>query len=72
MWRANRELLGKIRPDDSPEGFLVTDDGGRTSVSGLYAAGDIVVPGPQQMIIAAGSGARVAASIVNDLQALHG
>lgn len=33
---------------------------------GLYAAGDVAAPGPQQLIVAAGAGARVAAVIVHD------
>jgi thioredoxin reductase len=35
-------------------------------VPGLYAAGDAAAPGPQQLIVAAGAGARVAAVIVHD------
>ena len=40
---------------------------GRTSVAGLYAAGDAAAPGPQQLIVAAGQGARAAAVLVHDL-----
>ncbi|WP_217184924.1 NAD(P)/FAD-dependent oxidoreductase [Streptomyces sp. AC495_CC817] len=47
-------------------GHLVTDRSGRTDVPGLYAAGDAAAPGPQQLIVAAGAGARVAAVIVHD------
>ena len=39
---------------------------GRTSVAGLYAAGDAAAPGPQQLIVAAGQGARAAAVLVHD------
>ncbi|MFP3466411.1 NAD(P)/FAD-dependent oxidoreductase [Leifsonia sp. SIMBA_070] len=66
-WHVATDFLGGLHPHRSDDGFLVTDDGGRTSVPGLYAAGDVVAPGPQQMIIAAGNGARAAATIVDDL-----
>jgi thioredoxin reductase len=47
-------------------GLLATDGEGRTSIPGLYAAGDSTVPGPQQLIVAAGSGAKTAATLVRD------
>lgn len=47
-------------------GLLVVDVDGRTSLPGLYAVGDAVVPGPQQLVVAAGSGARTAAALVRD------
>lgn len=49
------------------EGLVVTDDQGRTAVEGLYAAGDCVPPGSEQLIVAAGNGARAAAAINRDL-----
>jgi thioredoxin reductase len=49
------------------EGYLIVDGSGRTSLAGVYAAGDAALPGPQQLIIAAGAGARVAATINRDL-----
>ncbi|WP_368499742.1 NAD(P)/FAD-dependent oxidoreductase [Herbiconiux sp. A18JL235] len=46
-----------------PDGYVVVDSRGATSVEGLFAAGDITPPGPQQLIVAAGAGARVAAAV---------
>lgn len=48
-------------------GLIVVDPDGRTSVAGLYAAGDSTPPGPQQLIVAAGAGTRVASDINRDL-----
>ena len=45
---------------------MAIDAEGRTNVAGVYAAGDITPPGPQQLIVAAGHGARVAAAITRD------
>ncbi|AMB58142.1 NAD(P)/FAD-dependent oxidoreductase [Microterricola viridarii] len=54
-----------VRLDDS--GLIAVDALGRTSVPGIYAAGDSTAPGPEQLIIAAGHGAQVAAALNRDL-----
>lgn len=65
-WEADLSFLDGIEPELDAVGHLVTDRSGRTRVPGLYAAGDVAAPGPQQLIVAAGAGARVAAVIVHD------
>lgn len=65
-WEADLSFLDGIAPDRDTAGHLLTDRSGRTSIPGLYAAGDVAAPGPQQLIVAAGAGARVAAVIIHD------
>ncbi|PKI91521.1 pyridine nucleotide-disulfide oxidoreductase [Actinomycetales bacterium SN12] len=65
-WEAGLSFLDGILPERDAYGHLVTDRSGRTSIRGLYAAGDVAAPGPQQLIVAAGAGARVAAVITHD------
>ncbi|WP_270353685.1 NAD(P)/FAD-dependent oxidoreductase [Microbacterium testaceum] len=67
VWDAPLDVVADLAPERDAEGHLVTDRSGRTSVAGLYAAGDVAAPGPQQLIVAAGQGARVAAALVHDL-----
>lgn len=66
-WHAPVEFLGDLEIERDDWGLLVVDDRGETSIRGVYAAGDIVPPGPQQLIIAAGNGARIAARLNMDM-----
>jgi thioredoxin reductase len=65
-WESDLSFLAGIAPDLDAQGHLATDRSGRTSIAGLYAAGDVASPGPQQLIVAAGAGARVAAVMIHD------
>lgn len=67
QWHPALDFIGGIELDRDVFGNLVTDRSGRTSLAGLYAAGDAASPGPQQLIVAAGQGARSAAVMVHDL-----
>lgn len=66
-WHAQLEFADALGLDTDGWGLLTVDRDGRTSHAGVYAAGDITSPGPQQLIVAAGSGGRVAATINRDL-----
>ena len=66
LWHPALDFLSRVEVDRDAEGHLVVDGSGRTSVEGLYAAGDAAAPGPQQLIVAAGQGARAAAVLVHD------
>lgn len=48
-------------------GGIITDSLGRTTVPGVYAAGDALLAAPQQLIIAAASGSLTAAGVNTDL-----
>lgn len=66
QWHPALDFIGGLDLERDRYGNLVTDRSGRTSVPGVYAAGDAASPGPQQLIVAAGQGARAAAVIVHD------
>lgn len=65
-WETDLSFLRGFAPAVDHDGHLVTDRSGRTDIPGLYAAGDAAIPGPQQLIVAAGAGARVASVMVQD------
>ena len=65
-WSAALDFLAELEVELDADGHLAVDRSGRSSVAGLYGAGDAVAPGPQQLIVAAGQGARVAAVLVHD------
>ncbi|MFC4224924.1 FAD-dependent oxidoreductase [Lysinibacter cavernae] len=58
-WNASVQYLGVLAPRRNEWGLLLVSESGETSVPGVYAAGDITPPGPEQLMIAAGDGVRV-------------
>ncbi len=71
-WDAALDYLAELEIATDGWGLLQTDADGRTSIPGIYAAGDSTAPGPQQLIVAAGAGARTAAAINRDLIGIPG
>jgi thioredoxin reductase len=57
----------QLEPVTDAAGLLIVDAQGRTSVPGLYAAGDTTPPGPEQLLVSAGEGARAAVAINREL-----
>lgn len=71
QWEASLGYLEPLAADIVRDelGLVHTDAVGRSSVQGLYAAGDVTPPGPQQLIVAAGHAAVVAGGILADITA---
>ena len=67
IYAPNLGYVSSLGLEVDGDGYLVVDGSGRTSVPGVYAAGDSTAPGPQQLIVAAGAGAKVAAAVNRDL-----
>lgn len=51
-----------------PQGFIITDNFGRTNVERIYAAGDVVAGQYKQAVIAAGDGYTAALTALQDLR----
>ncbi len=66
----NSELF-KGQLDVDPHGYLVTDVSMKTSLPGVFAAGEVADPNYRQVITSAGMGAAAAIQAVRYLEALH-
>lgn len=62
-WHAQIEFADALGLETDEDGLVVVDRAQRSSVAGVYAAGDIT-PGFRQLAVAAGAGT-VAASVIN-------
>lgn len=67
QWRMASPLGEMLGCAFNEKGFVRTDDWGRTSVYGVYAAGDMASASPPQAIIAAATGSKAAIGVNSDL-----
>lgn len=67
VWMPQAAFLDGLGVALDEHRLVAVDPQGRTSVAGVYAAGDVTAPGPQQLIVAAGDGANVALWVNRDL-----
>lgn len=63
-WTPSVNFIDSLHVVRAVDGLLAVDNEGRTSEHGLWAIGDITPPGPEQLMIAAGAGQRLA-SVIN-------
>ena len=63
-WTPSVNFIDSLHVVRAVDGLLSVDNEGRTSEHGLWAIGDITPPGPEQLMIAAGAGQRLA-SVIN-------
>lgn len=63
-WKPNLAFIESLGVVRSMDGLVTVDNDGRTSEPGLWAIGDITPPGPEQLLIAAGAGQKLA-SVIN-------
>ncbi|MEC0093932.1 NAD(P)/FAD-dependent oxidoreductase [Paenibacillus macquariensis] len=66
-WFPKADFVEQLGYDITDYGGIVTDTGGRSSVTGLYAAGDAAYVRPSQVIYAAASGSKAAIAVNTDL-----
>lgn len=62
-------IRDKIETD--PRGYIVTDGSQRTSLEGVYAAGDVCVKELRQVVTAVGDGAKAATALEKYAAAMH-
>jgi thioredoxin reductase len=63
IWVPSIDFAEPLELQRDVNGLIVVDAEGRTSRRGVFAAGDSTPPGPQQLIVAAGAGARTAGAV---------
>lgn len=66
-WFAKAHFVEQLQYDLTQDGGIVTDEMGRSTVTGLYAAGDAAYVKPSQLIFAAAAGSKAAMAVNMDL-----
>jgi thioredoxin reductase (NADPH) len=61
--RSRSELAARLGAERDDDGYVVTDGEGRTSVPGLFAAGDVTAGHAHQVTTAAHQGATAATAV---------
>ncbi len=61
------EFLKNIGVKLDSHGFIVADEKGRTNISGIYGAGDVLAGSEEQIATAVGDGSRAAITLYTDL-----
>jgi thioredoxin reductase len=67
QWKQATPIAQELGCETNAQGGIATDEMGRTSVKGVYAAGDTSTVMQAQLIYAAANGSKAAMGIVNDL-----
>ena len=70
-WTPNLEFAEGLSLVRSNDGLIAVDNDGRTSASNVWAIGDITPPGPEQLMIAAGAGQKLASVLNRTMLGLH-
>jgi thioredoxin reductase (NADPH) len=65
--RSRADLAARLGADMNDEGYIVTDEDGRTSVAGLFAAGDVTAGHAHQVTTAAHQGGTAATAVNHEL-----
>ncbi len=67
QWSQSSDFGKQLGCENNSFGGIATDSFGRTNIAGVYAAGDVSVIVPAQLIIAASEGSRAAIGVNMDL-----
>ncbi len=62
-------LEGKVKCDD--HGYLITDENRKTSIDGVYGAGDVCIKNLRQVVTAVSDGAVAATSLEKHVSVIH-
>lgn len=70
-WTPNLDFAEGLNLVRANDGLVAVDNDGHTSQHGVWAIGEITPPGPEQLMIAAGAGQKLASVINRTMLGLH-